>query len=133
MAKITCYPALVNSAKKGASMKQANTWFIDGLQPGKFRQAVRAHDTKSIEDTCEPISDDITEFEGVLRVLGITQLKGMSKAPNVPAHAPVKGSTADGNLRKFRYPCENCGGDHDNRACQHKDECLQCKTKSHGF
>ena len=85
MTKITCYPALVDSTKKGASAKQANTWFIDGLQPDEFRQAVRAHDTKEIEETCELISEDITEFEGVLRVLGLTQLKGVFKNAPVPA------------------------------------------------
>ena len=88
MTKITCYPALVDSTKKGASPKQANTWFIDELQPDEFRQAVRGHDTKTIEETCEFIVDDVTEFVGVLRVLGFTQLKSMSTAPNVPANAP---------------------------------------------
>ena len=76
MTKITCYPALVDSTKKGASAKQVNQWFIDGLQPDEFRQAVRAHDTTTVDDTCEIIGDDITEFEGVLRVLGLTQIKG---------------------------------------------------------
>ena len=94
---------------------------------------MRAHDTKTTEDTCELIGDDITEFEDVLRVLGITQPKLMPKALNVPAHDLVKGSPADGNLRKSQYPCGNCGGDHDKRACQYKDEYLQCKTKSQTF
>ena len=76
MTRITCYPALVDSTKKGASSKQANTWFIDGLQPNEFRLAVRAHDTRTIDENCELISEDITEFEGVVRVLGLTQLKG---------------------------------------------------------
>ena len=48
MTKITCYPALVDSTKKGASTKQVNTWFIDELQPDEFRQAVRAHERKHL-------------------------------------------------------------------------------------
>ena len=60
MTKITCYPALVDSTKKGASAKQANLWFIDGLQPDEFRQAVRAHDKRTVDETCELISEDIT-------------------------------------------------------------------------
>ena len=133
MTKITCYPALLESTEKGASVKQANTWFIDGLQPDEFRLAVRAHDTRTIDETCELISEDITEFEGVVRVLGLTQLKGVSKAAPVLAHALAKGPPSDGQVRKFVYPCGNCGGDHDKRACQHKDECLPCKTKLHAY
>ena len=38
--KITRHPALVDSTKEGAFAKQANTWFINGLQPDIFRQAV---------------------------------------------------------------------------------------------
>ena len=133
MTKITCYPALVDSTKKGASATQANKWFIDGLQPEEFRQAVLAHDTKTVDETCEIIGDDITEFEGVLRVLGLTQIKGMIKAAPVPVHTPAKGSSSDGQVRKFKYPCGNCGGDHDKRTCQHRDECLPCKTKLHAF
>ena len=108
MTKITCYPALVDSTKKGASAKQANTWFIDGLQPDDFLQTVRAHDTRTVDETCELISEEITELEGVLRVLGLTQLKGVPKAAPVLAHALAKGSPSDGKVRKFVYPCGNC-------------------------
>ena len=102
----------MDSTKKGASAKQANTWFIDGT---------------------ELIGEDITEFEGGLRVLGLTQLKGVIKNAPVPAQALSKGPPSDGQVRKFVYPCGNCGGDHDKRACQHKDECLPCKTKLHAY
>ena len=64
---------------------------------------------------------------------GVFQLKGVSKAAHVPANAPFKGSPAAGNPRKCKFSCGNCVEDHDKRACQHKDECLQCKTKSHAF
>ena len=107
--------------------------FIDGLQPDKFLLAVRAHDTRTIDETCELISEHITEFEGVIRVLGLTQLKGVPKADPVIAHALAKGPPPDGPVRKFIYPCGNCGGDHDKSACQHKDECLPCKTKLHAY
>ena len=50
---------------------EASQYFIDGLQPDKFLQAVQAHDTNIIQNTCELIGDDITESEGVLWVLGI--------------------------------------------------------------
>ena len=116
----------MDSTKKGASAKQANTWIIDGLQPDEFCQAVRAHDTRTLEDTCELISDDITEFEGVIRVLGITQLKGVIKAANTTTVATSRGSMPDGTARKSRFPCGNCGGDHDKKTCQHRDECIPC-------
>ena len=133
MKKIICYLALVDSTKKGASAKQANTWFIDGLQSAEFRQAVRAHDTKELDETCKLISEDITELERVLRVLGLTQLKGAIKNAPVLANALAKGSPSDGKVCKFAYPCGNCRGDHYERACQHKDECLPCKTKLHAY
>ena len=106
----------MDSTGKGSSTKQADTWFIDGLHPENFTKAVRAHDTKTVEDTCEPIGDDITVYEGILRVLDITQLKGMFKVAHVPAPAPIKGSPVDDNLRKSRFTCGNCGGDRDERA-----------------
>ena len=89
MPKITCYPTLVDSTKKSASVKQVITWSIDGLQPDECRQTVRAHDTKTIEDTYELIGDDITYFEGVLRVLALTQLKVMYMAANSHATPPL--------------------------------------------
>ena len=94
---------------------------------------MRAHDVKTLEDTCELVGDDITELESVLRVLGLTQLKVMSKATPASANTPLKGSPAGGHVRKSRFSCGNFGGDHDNRASQHKDECPPCKTKVHAF
>ena len=69
-------PCTYGFYKEGCLREATNTWFIDGLQPDEFRQAVRAHDTTTVDETCERIGDDITEFEGVLRVLGLTQIKG---------------------------------------------------------
>ena len=50
MPKITCHPPAVVD-----STRWAHTWFIDGLQNEKFRLAVREHDKKIVENTCELI------------------------------------------------------------------------------
>ena len=130
MRLITVNPALVDYKKKGATEKQANIWFIDGLQPDEFQTAVRAHDTKTIDDTNETLNDDITEFEGYMRIAQVTKAKGGKKG--VPT--PLKGSPTAPLDKKTHYDCGNCGSpDHDRKACPRRDECLQCKTKSHGY
>ena len=44
--EIQCNPALVDSTKKGATDKQANTWSIDWIQPVRLQALVKVHDTK---------------------------------------------------------------------------------------
>ena len=68
------------------------------------------------------MGDDITEFEGVIRVLGITQLKGAIKATTNPHVATSRGSILSGHVNKSRFPCGNCGGDHDKKTCEHRNE-----------
>ena len=130
MSLITCNPALVDCKKKGATEKQANTWFIDGLQPDEIQTAVRAHDTKTIDDTNDLLGDDITEFEGYMRIAKVTKAKGGKKW----APAPVKGTPVAQVDKQMHYDCGNCGSpDRDRKVCPREDEGHQCKTKSHAY
>ena len=128
-------PALVNNARKGATDKQANTWFIDGIQPDKLQVIVRSHDTKDVDSTFAMVMDDLDEFETYLRIAGITYGKSESKADAKPAYTPAKGAPTATYTSTFnKWGCNNCGDKgHKNDQCPLSSECIPCKTKQHGY
>ena len=82
------------------------------------------------KNTNDLLNDDITEFEGYMRIAKVTKAKGGKKW----SPAPIKGNPVVQVDKQIHYDCGNCGSpDHDRKACPRRNECLQCKTKSHAY
>ena len=127
-------PNMLDISAGGVTPKRANAIFINGLQPDAFREMVKKHETKDLTKTIKAVNIEIKAFKAFLRIhLSLLKPSGPSTAKASSRPPPSKLFTASKSHLEQPYPCGNCQGDHLQRLCPKKNECLPCKTKTHSY